>query len=181
MAAGSSGVPNSTAATRAILAASAGNLLEWYDFSVYALFAIYIGANFFPSRTPGLDLVKAFLVFGLGFIIRPLGAIVIGIYGDRAGRKAALTTTILIMACGTGVSLVYNAAITIFGGFAPAILTWFTATKAGSVFAPGWYVALAAVPAILAILYQSRRTARVPAGAVSEPLSSIPEGRIRES
>jgi MHS family proline/betaine transporter-like MFS transporter len=60
--------------TRAILAASVGNLLEWYDFSVYALFAIYIAANFCPHSDPGLDLVKAFLVFGLGFVIRPLGA-----------------------------------------------------------------------------------------------------------
>jgi len=87
--------------TRAILAASLGNLLEWYDFAVYALFAIYIGANFFPHGEPGADLVKAFLVFGLGFVVRPLGAIAIGIYGDRAGRKAALTATILIMAGGT--------------------------------------------------------------------------------
>src|SRR5271155_5136627 len=87
--------------TRAILAASVGNLLEWYDFSVYALFAIYIAANFFPRGAPGLDLVKTFLVFGLGFVIRPLGAILIGVYGDRAGRKAALTLTILIMAGGT--------------------------------------------------------------------------------
>lgn len=76
---------------RPILAASIGNLLEWYDFSVYAAFAIYIGENFFPKGASGADLVKAFLVFGLGFVIRPLGAIVIGIYGDRAGRKAALT------------------------------------------------------------------------------------------
>jgi len=51
--------------------------LEWYDFSVYALFAIHIAANFFPHRNPGLDLVKAFLVFGLGFVIRPLGAVLI--------------------------------------------------------------------------------------------------------
>jgi MHS family proline/betaine transporter-like MFS transporter len=87
--------------TRAILAASVGNLLEWYDFSVYALFAIYIGANFFPAGNTGADLVKAFLVFGLGFVARPLGSVVIGIYGDRAGRKAALTATILVMACGT--------------------------------------------------------------------------------
>src|SRR5580658_7270350 len=86
---------------RAILAASVGNLLEWYDFSVYALFAIYIAANFFPRSDPGLDLVKTFLVFGLGFVIRPLGAVLIGIYGDRVGRKAALTLTILIMAGGT--------------------------------------------------------------------------------
>jgi len=93
--------PAGDGARRAILAASAGNLLEWYDFSVYALFAIYIAANFFPHRNPGLDLVKAFLVFGLGFVIRPLGAVLIGVYGDRAGRKAALTLTILIMAGGT--------------------------------------------------------------------------------
>src|SRR6266446_1616169 len=93
--------PDRHGINRAILAASVGNLLEWYDFSVYALFAIHIAANFFPHRNPGLDLVKAFLVFGLGFVIRPLGAVLIGIYGDRAGRKAALTLTILIMAGGT--------------------------------------------------------------------------------
>lgn len=87
--------------TRAVLAASIGNLLEWYDFSVYALFAVYIGANFFPTGNPGAGLVRAFLVFGLGFVIRPLGSLVIGVYGDRAGRKAALTATILLMAAGT--------------------------------------------------------------------------------
>ncbi len=92
---------NARRGTRAILAASLGNLLEWYDFAVYAAFAIYIGANFFPHDSPAAGLVSAFLVFGLGFVIRPLGAILIGIYGDRAGRKAALTATILIMACGT--------------------------------------------------------------------------------
>ena len=59
----------------------------------------------------------------------------------------------------TGVSLVYNAAITIFGGFAPAILSWFTAAAAGSVFAPAWYVALAAVTAIITIGFQRRRPA----------------------
>jgi MFS transporter, MHS family, proline/betaine transporter len=86
---------------RAILAASVGNLLEWYDFAVYAQFALYIAANFFPQGSRGAALVNAFLVFGLGFVIRPLGAVLIGIYGDRAGRKAALTATILVMASGT--------------------------------------------------------------------------------
>jgi MHS family proline/betaine transporter-like MFS transporter len=90
-----------TRGTRAILAASIGNLLEWYDFSVYALFAVYIGANFFPAGSSAASLVKAFLVFGLGFVIRPLGSVVIGVYGDRAGRKAALLATILLMALGT--------------------------------------------------------------------------------
>jgi MHS family proline/betaine transporter-like MFS transporter len=62
----------------------------------------------------------------------------------------------------TGVSLTYNAAFTIFGGFAPALLTWFTAAGAGSVFAPAWYVALAAVPALAAIAFLNRRLTRGP-------------------
>lgn len=107
--------------TRAILAAAIGNLLEWYDFSVYALFAVYIGANFFPAGSSAASLVKAFLVFGLGFVIRPLGSLVIGVYGDRAGRKAALTATILLMALGTLVIAVTPAYATIGVG-APLLL-----------------------------------------------------------
>jgi MHS family proline/betaine transporter-like MFS transporter len=85
----------------AIVGASIGNLLEWYDFTVYALFATYIANSFFPSHDPGAALVKTFLTFGAGFVIRPIGAAVIGAYGDRAGRKAALLLTIWIMAAGT--------------------------------------------------------------------------------
>jgi MHS family proline/betaine transporter-like MFS transporter len=107
--------------TRAILAASVGNLLEWYDFAIYAQFAIYIGANFFPQGSRGVDVVKAFFVFGLGFVIRPLGAVLIGIYGDRAGRKAALTATILMMASGTLV-IALAPSYTAFGLGAPLIL-----------------------------------------------------------
>ena len=111
-----------TGGTRAILAASVGNLLEWYDFAVYAGFAIYIGANVFPQGAPGADLIKALLVFGLGFVIRPLRAIVIGLYGDHAGRKAALTLTILVMACGTLVIAVTPSYAAI-GMAAPVLLT----------------------------------------------------------
>ncbi len=78
-------------------------MLEWYDFTVYALFAGYIAQNFFPDDGPDARLIKTFLFFGLGFIVRPLGAVLIGNYADRAGRKAALTLTILLMATGTGV------------------------------------------------------------------------------
>src|ERR1700726_3219732 len=88
--------------TRAIVAASVGNMLEWYDFTVYALFAAYVARNFFPGEDQSLNLLKAFLAFGLGFVVRPLGAVLIGNYGDRAGRKASLTLTILLMAVGTG-------------------------------------------------------------------------------
>jgi MFS transporter, MHS family, proline/betaine transporter len=89
--------------TRAIVATSIGNMLEWYDFTVYALFAGYLAGNFFPSDDKNTRLLKTFLVFGLGFVVRPLGAILIGNYGDRAGRKAALTLTILLMAAGTAI------------------------------------------------------------------------------
>src|SRR4030088_3542905 len=78
-------------------------MLEWYDFTVYALFAGYIAGNFFPGDDPNTRLLKTFLVFGLGFVVRPLGAVLIGNFGDRAGRKAALTLTILLMAAGTGI------------------------------------------------------------------------------
>jgi MFS transporter, MHS family, proline/betaine transporter len=87
--------------TRAIVATSIGNMLEWYDFTVYALFAGYIAANFFPGDDENTGRIKTFLFFGLGFVVRPLGAILIGNFGDRAGRKAALTLTILLMAAGT--------------------------------------------------------------------------------
>lgn len=83
------------------MAAAIGNLLEWFDFSVFALFAIYIAENFFPAGDPTTHILQAFLVFGLGFVVRPLGAVLIGVYGDRAGRKSALTLTILLMATGT--------------------------------------------------------------------------------
>jgi MFS transporter, MHS family, proline/betaine transporter len=86
---------------RAIIASSAGNALEWYDFSVYALFAVYIGQNFFKNDDPTVQLMASFLAFGLGFVARPLGALILGSYADRAGRKAALTATIMLMAIGT--------------------------------------------------------------------------------
>jgi MHS family proline/betaine transporter-like MFS transporter len=92
-----------SARTRAIVATSIGNTLEWYDFAVYAQFASYIAANFFPGQDANARLVKAFLAFGVGFLIRPLGAVLIGSYGDRAGRKAALTLTLLLMAAGTAI------------------------------------------------------------------------------
>ncbi len=85
---------------RAVFASSVGNALEWYDFIIYALFAIPIAYNFFPDKESG-NLVNALFFYGLGFVVRPAGAVLIGIYADRAGRKAALTLTIMMMALGT--------------------------------------------------------------------------------
>src|SRR6185437_397955 len=105
----------------AVVAASVGNMLEWYDFTVYALFARYIAHNFFPTHDPGVALLETFLTFGVGFIVRPLGALVIGAYGDRVGRKAALTLTILMMAAGT-LLLAFSPTYASIGVGAPALL-----------------------------------------------------------
>jgi len=86
---------------RAILAASIGNLLEWYDFGVYAYLASLIATKFFPSSDPTASLLAAFAAYGVGFLARPFGGVVIGRLGDTKGRKAALVLTIFLMAFGT--------------------------------------------------------------------------------
>jgi MFS transporter, MHS family, proline/betaine transporter len=106
---------------RAIAATAVGNMLEWYDFTVYALFATYIAKNFFAGGDAKGGLLYAFLTFGLGFVVRPLGAMLIGNYGDRAGRKAALTLTILLMAAGTGV-IAFSPTYVAIGVGAPLLL-----------------------------------------------------------
>jgi MFS transporter, MHS family, proline/betaine transporter len=85
----------------AIWTASIGNLLEWYDFGVYAYLATLIAAKFFPGNDPTASLLAAFAAYGVGFLARPLGGIVIGRLGDTKGRKTALVLTIFMMAFGT--------------------------------------------------------------------------------
>jgi MHS family proline/betaine transporter-like MFS transporter len=86
---------------RLIIAAGLGNGLEIFDFTIFSFFASIIGKEFFPSHTQFGSLLMAVATFGVGFIVRPLGGIVLGNYADRAGRKAAMTLTILLMALGT--------------------------------------------------------------------------------
>ncbi|HEY0745981.1 MAG TPA: MFS transporter [Steroidobacteraceae bacterium] len=113
--------PSIARKTRAIVATSIGNMLEWYDFTVYALFAGYIATSFFPDDGPDARLIKTFLFFGLGFVVRPLGAMLIGNFGDRAGRRAALTLTIMLMAAGTGV-IAFSPTYATIGIGAPILL-----------------------------------------------------------
>lgn len=87
----------------ALVAAVAGNFLEFFDFTVYALFAVMIGRTFFPVESASGQLMLTLATFGVGFLMRPLGGIVIGAYADRRGRKAAMTLTMLMMAVGTGI------------------------------------------------------------------------------
>lgn len=93
----------STPATRkkAIFATVIGSGLEWFDFSGYAFFAVIIGKLFFPAGSEATSLLLALATFGVGFVVRPLGGIVFGIYADRVGRKQALSLAMLIMALGS--------------------------------------------------------------------------------
>ncbi len=86
---------------RVVIAGLAGNILEWYDFSVYGFFAESIGQNFFPSHSRTTSLMEAFAVFAAGFLMRPFGALVLGHLGDRKGREHALTLSVLAMAAPT--------------------------------------------------------------------------------
>jgi MFS transporter, MHS family, proline/betaine transporter len=105
-----------------IAAMATGNVLEFYDFAVYAYLATILGGNFFPSDTETISLLSTFAVFGVGFVIRPLGGFLIGRFGDRRGRKPALLLTVLIMSAGTGLIGVLPTYAQI-GIAAPIILT----------------------------------------------------------
>jgi MHS family proline/betaine transporter-like MFS transporter len=93
--------PDAADTKKAVSAAVVGNVLEWYDFAVYAFVAGIIAKKFFPQTDEVTALLSTFLAYGLGFLARPLGGIVIGRLGDTRGRKAALLLTIFIMAAGT--------------------------------------------------------------------------------
>ncbi|RCL01532.1 MAG: proline/betaine transporter [Candidatus Tokpelaia sp. JSC085] len=87
--------------TKLIVAASLGNFLEFFDFTVYSFFAEVIGQIFFKNDDPMVSLMFSATVFGVGFLMRPFGSIMIGTYADRHGRKAAMLITIAIMAFGS--------------------------------------------------------------------------------
>ena len=109
---------------RQALAIAVGNGLEFYDFVTYAFFATQIGHTFFPSKTPGLSLLSSLATFGVGFLTRPLGAIVIGRFGDRAGRKPAMMLSLSLIGLAlTGLALTPSYAS--IGTLAPVLVIVF--------------------------------------------------------
>ena len=108
-------------ARRAIAAAGIGNVLEYYDFGVYGFLATVIARKFFPGADEVAALLATFAAFGVGFLARPVGAVLLGRLGDTRGRKSALVTTILLMAAGTtGIGLIPDYAS--IGVLAPMLL-----------------------------------------------------------
>ncbi|MES2975673.1 MAG: MFS transporter [Pseudomonadota bacterium] len=85
---------------RTIAALTIGNALEAFDFTVYTFYAILFGKLFFPAADPQNQLLLSIATFGVGFVVRPLGSVLVGSYADRHGRKAAMTLTIMLMAAG---------------------------------------------------------------------------------
>ena len=91
----------SSQSRRIIAAGMIGNVLEWYDFAVYGYFATAIGRHFFPHEDAVAQLLSAFGVFAIGYVMRPIGGAVVGHIGDRFGRRAALTFSVAAMAIPT--------------------------------------------------------------------------------
>ena len=115
--------PGVTASQRfkAILGGSAGNLVEWYDWFVYSAFAVYFSNHFFPGGDELAGLLKTMAVFAVGFFARPLGAWLMGLYADRAGRKTALTAAVSLM-CGGSLIIAVLPSYETIGVAAPILL-----------------------------------------------------------
>ena len=105
-----------------IVAATVGNVLEWFDFLVYGFFAVTLAEVFFPASDPTVSLLITFGAFGLSYVVRPLGAIIVGAYTDRHGRKAGLTLSIGLMMIGT-LLMVITPSYASIGIAAPVIIT----------------------------------------------------------
>jgi len=93
--------PVKSSMVKAVLAGSVGNALEWFDYGLYGYFAAIISSQFFPSKDPVTALMLTFIVFGVGFVMRPIGGLIFGHYADKVGRRNALTWTVILMGIST--------------------------------------------------------------------------------
>ena len=106
---------------RAVAGGSVGNLVEWYDWLAFSTFSLYFAHAFFPSGDQTAQLMNAAAVFAVGYIMRPLGAVLFGWYADRKGRRAALSASVLMM-CGGSLMVALTPGYDQVGLWAPAIL-----------------------------------------------------------
>ncbi len=106
---------------KAIAAITLGNGLEFFDFTIYSFFAIIIGKLYFPVEGSLAQLMLAVGTFGVGFVMRPIGGVVLGAYADRAGRKAAMSCTLWLMTAGSAL-IAFAPAYASIGVAAPALV-----------------------------------------------------------
>ena len=106
---------------RNIIGGSAGNFVEWFDWYIYAAFTLYFAPSFFPKGDQTAQLMSSAAVFAVGFLMRPIGAYVFGIYADRKGRKAGLTLSVSLM-CGGSLMIAAAPTYSSAGLLSPAIL-----------------------------------------------------------
>jgi MFS transporter, MHS family, alpha-ketoglutarate permease len=106
---------------RNLVAASAGNAIEWFDWTIFALFSTFFATQFFPSANPTLAYINTAATFALAFFFRPLGGWLIGRFSDRAGRKPALLLTITLM-CGGSLVIALAPTFATIGWLAPILL-----------------------------------------------------------
>lgn len=118
---GATGDDGRSVPRRLSAAVALGNALEVFDFTIFSFFSVYIAAAFFPARDPLTSLMLTVATFGVGFLFRPLGALIIGAYADRRGRRAALTVTIWLMAAGTA-AIAFCPPFASIGLWAPVVL-----------------------------------------------------------
>ncbi|WP_027996961.1 MFS family transporter [Simplicispira psychrophila] len=105
----------------AIVAASSGNLVEWFDFYIYAFCAIYFAPSFFPKSDPTAQLLNTAGVFAAGFLMRPIGGWIFGRIADRRGRKTSMVLSVLMM-CGGSLLIAALPTYASIGAWAPALL-----------------------------------------------------------
>lgn len=86
---------------KSIVGGSAGNLVEWFDWYVYSAFTLYFAPRFFPDENPTAQLLSAAVIFAIGFLMRPIGAWILGTFADRKGRKAGLSLSVTLMCLGS--------------------------------------------------------------------------------
>ncbi|GGF38538.1 MFS transporter [Aliidongia dinghuensis] len=184
--------PRARSATRLsavdVVAVILGNALEFYDFTVYGAFAVMIGKAFFPADVPGGSLLLSVATFGVGFVTRPLGGIIIGAYADRRGRKAAMTLTIWLMALGSGMVAILPGYATI-GWAAPALLVvarLIQGFSAGGEMGPATTYLVEAAPSRRRAFYGAWQLASQNAGALLSGLfgfllaEALPKGALED-
>nr|WP_087574240.1 MFS transporter [Sphingomonas sp. CDS-1] len=93
--------PNQRERLKAIIGGSTGNLVEWYDWYAYSAFTLYFAQHFFPNEDRTAQLLSAAGIFAVGFLMRPIGAWLMGVYADRHGRKSGLTLSVALMCAGS--------------------------------------------------------------------------------